>query len=247
MADIPVVGQIGARSPLPEPPDPTDALQTSLKNLLGEGGLLGNPLRPVLQQAINLMAGVGDEAEEAYQAALAPLRAAGAVVIPLIQDVYSKLPEDQYLTRWSVVQLVADLQTLDAIGFLERILSTPIPPERSPDPHSLTTVGEEVMIRTTAIEALARLSANGNTQALEAIRQQVRHQNRSVRIAAVTTLVEQGGDSVRQQLADLLPEDERSFVDIRRLAPSEVLQPDPTEHLLHPDIEKQFPDLPALP
>src|SRR5712664_2367427 len=124
-----------------------------------------NSLNERIVEAINRMGGTGDNAEAKYQASLDVLRKQSKKVASILAAEYRHLPEDQYLDRWSLVHLLAELKDVSALPVLDEILSSQIPPERSKDPHSFTTLGEEIMIRTTAIEAVARI-ADKNKQAL---------------------------------------------------------------------------------
>jgi hypothetical protein len=47
--------------------------------------------------------------------------------------------------------------------------ATPIPPERSKNPHSFSTVAEETILRTTAIEGIKYLAADGSEAAIESL------------------------------------------------------------------------------
>lgn len=100
------------------------------------------------------------------------------------------------------------------------------------------------MIRTTAVEALARLGGAGNAEAVSALEENALHDNRSVRIACITSLLEHGGPDVRERLRQILPEGDEALLDIRRLTPEQVTQPDPREHLAHPDRPRDVPGLP---
>src|SRR3712207_8247200 len=51
---------------------------------------------------------------------------------------------------------------------------TPIPLERSKDSHSFSTVAEETILRTTAVDGVEQLAAEGNDDAREADRKSTR-------------------------------------------------------------------------
>jgi hypothetical protein len=120
---------------------------------------------------------------------------------------------------------------------LNEIISTAIPPERSEDPHSFTTVGEEVMIRTTAVEALARLSAAGNQEALDSLLEHSGHANFSVKRASILAYLDHAGDKSRDQLVARLPRSDHFILDIKRADIREVPQPDPVATLKREEVE----------
>jgi HEAT repeat protein len=182
-----------------------------------------SPLNEQIVEAINRMGGGGENAEAAYQSSLDVLRRQAKKVISTVAVEYNELPEDQYLDRWSLVQLLAELKDAAALPALDEILSSPIPPERSKETHSFSTVGEEVMIRTTAIEAVTRI-AGKNKQALEILLKHTQHKNFSVKRAAIQGYLEQGGKDAREALLKSLPKKDHYILDIRRMDVREVPQ-----------------------
>jgi len=168
----------------------------------------------------------GEDAEETYQRYLNRLRDHIGDAVAELRSQYDALEEDQYVERWSLIQLLADMRHPASLPVLESVLRQPIPPERSSDPaHGLSTVGEEIMIRTTAVEALARLASDGNQEAKGLLLEQVRHEAFSVRRAAVQAITDSGDaqlqDQVRKELAGI--EDQR-LMNSRRLDVSSVPQ-----------------------
>lgn len=180
----------------------------------------------VADTVATLMNAAGDGAEQAYQDRLEELRADGDAVVAAVRATYEAFPEEAYLERWGTVQLLTDLRLGGAVDVLKTVLSQPIPPERSPDPaHGVSTVGEEVMIRTTAVEALARLAAAGDQAALEALRDNVSHEAFSVRRAAVQAIGELGDEQQVAYVRSTLGEEQASaLLAIRRLDVREAPQ-----------------------
>jgi hypothetical protein len=143
---------------------------------------------------------------------------------------YRTTPEDQYMDRWAQVHLLADLRNGAARPALDGILSTPIPPEKAPGPVTYSTVGEETIIRTTAIEGLTRLAAQeDDREALELLRKHMGHENFSVRSAAIQGYLEAAGEGARDELRRELPERDHFILDIRRVGVQEVPQPSVVE------------------
>lgn len=168
-------------------------------------------------EAINRMGGAGESAERCYQQSLDGLARRAKEVTQALAQEAELLAEDRYLDRWALVQLMAELKHEGALDPLDRLLSARMPEERSSDPHGFTSVGEEVMIRTTAVEALARLAADGSQRACELLLRHASHENFSVRRAAVQGYLAHGGKQAEETLRKTLPERDHVILAIRRI------------------------------
>jgi len=181
------------------------------------------------QTAIAQMSGAGPNAEDEYQATLQDLAADPQAAVAAITDMYGATPEDQYTERWSQIHLLSDLATPAALAVFEDLLSTPIPPEKMPGMVVYSTVGEETIIRTTAVEGIGKLAARGNSDALEMLRKYTQHESFSVRRAAIQAYIEVAGSDAREELRASLPEEDQYILDIRRANIQEIPQARP-EH-----------------
>ena len=197
-------------------------------------------IEALARNAIAAMSDQGPQAESRYQVALASLARQGDQAVSTVSGLYQATPESEYRERWSQVFLLTELHLAASVPVLEAILDTPIPPERMPGMITHSTVGEETVIRTTAIEGLERLAASGDESALALIRRQVSNDSLSVRRAAVQAYLAVSGPGARDELLDELPESDRFLVDIRRVEVHEV--PQPTL-----DIRSEEPDAPPPP
>jgi hypothetical protein len=202
-----------------------------------------DPLNELIVDAINKMGAVGEDAEKLYQDALDRLRPSADRVIDIVRAEYASMPEEQYLDRWSLIQLVTELRPPSSLRLLDDILGSAIPPEQSRNPHSFTTVGEEVMIRTTAVEALTRMAAEGDPQALALLLKYSRHPNFSVKRASVQGYLEHGGSKAQAELSRVLPKDEHFILNIRRTDVHDVHQAQGGLHLVCPDAQDDGPPL----
>jgi hypothetical protein len=189
---------------------------------------------------INRMGGAGEMAERCYQQALDGLARRAKEVVHALAEEADRLPEDRYLDRWALVQLMAELKHEGALEPLDRLLSSRMPEERSADPHGFTTAGEEVMIRTTAVEALTRLAADGSQRAGELLLRHATHENFSVRRAAVQGYLAHGGEKAEETLRQTLPERDHFILAIRRI---DVRQAQQAQGGLH--LKPKERDLPA--
>lgn len=78
--------------------------------------------------------------------------------VTLVAKTAGSLEQEAYEERWALTQLLVDLESPEAADALVELVRAPIPPEKAEDPsHGLSTVTEEVILRTTAIEGLGRL------------------------------------------------------------------------------------------
>lgn len=225
------------REQLSNTPDNSVAIQV-IPHPFGFKGSPNNPLNEQIVEAVNRMGGAGDNAEANYQTALETLLQNVTEVVSIVTLEYRDLPENQYLDRWSLIQLLTELGHPASIPLLGEILSSRIPPERSNDPHSFTTVGEEVMIRTTAVEALTQMSANENSEALELLIIHTRHENFSVKRSCIQGYLANGGENARETLLEVLPESEHFILNIRCEDVRNVPQPRGENYLVRPETDR---------
>jgi hypothetical protein len=199
-------------------------------------------LQALVVDAVNKMGGVGEDAEDNYQRALTALAQRADDAVDVIVTEYEALPEERYLDRWSLVHLLAELRQPAAAGALNRIITSRIPAEKARGSHDASTVAEEVMIRTTAVEGVVRLSADGLEEARKILLRHARNRTFSIRRASVQGLMETGTDADRKELRALLKErgDER-LLRIQRMDVREVPQPIGGRFVVHPDTKHEAP------
>lgn len=199
-------------------------------------------LNAAILEAVNRMGGAGDGAEDAYQRALAALKERADGAIDVIVDEYDSLPEEGYLDRWSLVHLLSELRSPAAVKALNRIVTSRIPAEKQKESHDSSTVTEEVIIRTTAVEGVVRLSADGVEEARTVLLRHARHRVFSIRRAAVQGLMETGTDDDRKQLRALLKErGDQGLLKIRRIDVREAPQAIGGRFVVHPDVKNEPP------
>lgn len=182
-------------------------------------------LNQQIVDAINYMGGMGDNAEEEYQSSLKTLKPAAKEVVRVISSEYKVLPETSYLDRWSLVYLMGELQESSALPMLGKILSTQIPKEKSKVLHEYSTRAEELMIRTTAVEAIKRIAESKDQKALDILLKLTNHKEFSVRRAAVQSYLEVGGRDARKELMETLSEENRQLLEIHRVDVRKIPQP----------------------
>lgn len=124
----------------------------TIPNISGDEGLYAR-----LTAAVEAMTAGGVRAEEAYLATLDRVRGDEEFAAVTVKTAQA-LDEDAYQERWALTQLAIDLEHPVVVEYLADLVRRPVPQERAEDPsHGLSTVTEEVILRTTAMEGLARL------------------------------------------------------------------------------------------
>lgn len=176
---------------------------------------------------IGAMTSSGERADVRYRRSLTRAsRDSGFVT--LVARTAATLEEEAYEERWALTQLLVDLESPDAAEALTDLVRAPIPPEKSKDPsHGLSTVTEEVILRTTAIEGLARLQrqeVDTTDTLLETISGS---EYVSLRRAAWFALVDGGRDDAVERARSILTDrDEAWITELKRIPVEEAPQAD---------------------
>jgi hypothetical protein len=182
-------------------------------------------LNTLIVNAINAMGAFGDDADMQYQKYVKQLKENSATKSILITE-YSDMGESQYLDRWSIIQLVSDIGDGSTLDFFNKVIKAKIPKEKSKELHSYSTVGEEVMIRTTAIEGISKLAANGNAEAVKSLLNHTNNENFSIKRAAIQAFIEVGGKDSIAILKKHLPKASLHLLEIKRTDVRNVPQAD---------------------
>ena len=172
---------------------------------------------------------------------------AGRVAVVLAAEL-SATPEDDYGTRIGLIQAAAQIQEPAMLPLLTETALAPMPTEKSENPHSFSTVAEETIIKTTAVDGVAALAADGSGEAVDALFEFLATTSFSVRRAAVSGLLAApGGREYRSQIADALPKEQRFLLDLARTSdPQRMLQPDPEATLSDAGRRSRKPAAPRL-
>jgi hypothetical protein len=229
-------------------PTPTGDAPDSFR--LGGAGETGR-LSPTGQLLMNFLAAVnaaGDDAEETYKRALEALRRKADEAIIEVARLENCCHAGDYPTRWGLIYAAAELRHPAALPFFRSVVLTPIPPERSPDPHS-STVAEETILRTTAVDGVADLARNGDKAAVEALFDFLAVPSISVKRAAVQGLLRvDQGESLRGRIEERLCPEDRFLLDIRPLDVRKAQQiGDPESQLSDEGRKASKPATPDLP
>ncbi|TET07135.1 MAG: hypothetical protein E3J86_13965 [Candidatus Thorarchaeota archaeon] len=195
----------------------------------------GSHVNDIVLEAINRMGGFGEEAEEQYQASLEELKEVAEEAISIVSSEYKSLSEEKYLNRWSLIHLISELRNPLSLEMMDEVLTTPIPPERSKVPKTYSTRADELMIRTTAIEAITRIASDGQQDALDLLLVHSRHKHFSIKRAAIQGYLKIRGDAGRAELLKSLPKSDHRILDIKRTDVREVPQAIGGEGLKFPD------------
>ncbi len=210
-----------------------------------------SPAGKLLSNFVVSMNQFGDNAQEVYEEALEAMRKRAGEVIVEIARALGNCHPDNYPFRWALIHAAAELRHPAAIPLLRNLVLTPIPAERSENPHSFSTVAEETILRTTAVEGMEFLATKGDEKeaVVENIFEFLKLPSLSVRRASVQALlVIDDSKKQRDRIARLLPDDQRFLLDIKRTKVEEVPQiEEPQRHLREAakQIEKESP--PRIP
>jgi len=230
-----------------EPPRSADSLNVN-PGASDTDPVSNSPAGRLLRDSLNLMNDPRAEAGERRADALSEMRQRAGDVVVEIAAAEAAADRENYPLRFQLVHTAAELKRPEALPFLRQFVRTRIPPERSSDPHSYSTVAEETILRTTAVEGVEQLAAEGNNEAREALFEFLRQDSLSIRRAAVQALLATGGEGMRRRIQQALPEQQRFLLDIRRVEPDEVPQiEDPQRHLKEQRRPGGTPPAPELP
>lgn len=207
-----------------------------------------SPAGQVLANLLKAMTGVGADAEERYARALDEARAQAADVMIEIARADRESDDGDYGLRWALVYAATQLATVESLPYLRSVVTTPIPPESSEDPHEFSVVTEETILRTTAIDGLEGLAAAGEPDAVDSLFTALAQPSLSMRRAAVQAiLASPNGEQWRGRISEILPPEQHFLIDIRRVGISDIPQVrDPRVHLVEGAGEESEPP-PLLP
>lgn len=176
-------------------------------------------------EALSVMTASGARAEDHYRKLLRSARRDDEFA-GILAKTAASTEEDAYEERWALTQLLVDLENPVAADYLADLVRRPVPEEKAEDPsHGLSTVTEEVILRTTAMEGLARLQRRGTETAevlLEAI---ASAEYVALRRAAWFALIDGKAEDAAKRARELLAErDEEWIADLKRIPVEEAPQ-----------------------
>lgn len=178
----------------------------------------------MLSHVLQSMNAWGDDAEDTYRAALEEARDHASGVVVEIARSFGCATEDDQALRWQLVHTAAELRHPAALPFLRSVALTPIPQERSPDPHA-STVEDETILRTTAVDGIAALTPECGEDAEQVLFSCVESPSFSVRRAAVQGLITSPrGDDLRDEIAACLPKEQQFLINLKRVQVQDVEQ-----------------------
>ena len=187
-----------------------------------------------LNDALGAMTASGPDADKDYSRALDQLKDDREFVI-LVFKTLEAVEESAYHERWALLQLAIDLQHPAAGEYLSEFVRRPIPEERAVDTaHGVSTVTEEVILRTTAIEGLARLFRRDFDATHVLLEVAGSSDYVAMRRAAWFALVDGGRDDALGRARELLKKSDYGWIaDLKRTPVQEAEQQDP--RLVYPE------------
>jgi hypothetical protein len=190
--------------PVTPTPQATDTLAPEAKPPYTEPGIAQAHLRNFLKA----MYAVGEDAEAEYQRALRDLRHNPEAIVSEIAVAYGASRARDYPGRWGLIFAAGELRHPAALPFLVNIAETPLPPEPAEPAHGFSIVGEETILRTTAIEAIGHFVEERRELATAALLRALKQPSLSIRRAAVQVLKKAGasGELIERIRAELPPD-----------------------------------------
>jgi hypothetical protein len=188
----------------------------------------------IIDNYLKTVNAVGENTEADYQSVQAALEKmkeyAGEVIVELARAEASCNRSD-YTLRWLLVHGASQMRHNSTLPFLRSLVLNPIPPEESEAPHSFSTVGEETILRTTAIEGISYLALQGDKHAVDALFEVLEISSISIRRAAIQALLSIDAN-LRDKIAEHIPLEFYYLLDVRPMQVTEVPQIEsPERHL----------------
>jgi hypothetical protein len=206
-------------------------------------------VKHLLDNFLQVMNQVGDDAEENYEKALSELRQRpDEAIIEIVRS--EKACDDlDYPTRWALLYTATEIKHPSSLPFLSDVVLTPIPPEHSKNPHSFSTVAQETILRTTAIDGIRYLAEQGNEEALKKLYEFIKLPSISMRRASIQAIFSARKDKeTRDRLAALLPSEQQFLLDIKPTDVRNVPQvKNPEVHLTESAKTREKNKQPMLP
>lgn len=217
-------------------PRVTDVLQSDLRDREAQasgGALIQNYLRSAFT--------FGDDAEERYRAALHALRERPDRAVAAIARALGEAPVEDFPTRSALIFAAGELSDPAALPLLVDLANEPIPPEPNPPAHGLGLAAHEIILRTTAVDAIGKLAREGDERAVEELLQFVESPVFSIKRAAVQAILKSKPSApVRRRVRAMLPPDLHFLLKLKAAAPGDVEQPDP-RRVLRDDVNEVAP------
>lgn len=229
-------------------PIPGSDMPDALRPGAGPVKLQFSPAGQVLMNYLAAINVAGDDADERYKIAVSAIREKAHDVVIEIARQENHCRAKDYPTRWGLIYAASELGHPAALPFFRSVVMTPIPPEESPDPHSFSTVAEETILRTTAVDGVARLASGGSKEAVEALFDFLDVPSLSVKRAAVQALMGvKQGESLRGRIEERLCPEYRFLLDVRPIDVRKVTQiTDPEQDLSDEGRRSSKPIAPDL-
>ncbi len=200
-----------------------------------------------LQDALSALFAGGADAQFRYDQAVDSLNRDPEPMMVAIAAAYGHCLATDYPQRHALVTAASRITLEGALPFLASVALSEIPPEAAKDPHSFSTVAEETIIRTSAVDAIARHATRGFQRAIDLLLRCVESPVFSIRRAAVTGLMASPeGHRLRPRLEELIPREQHFIFELKRVPVRDAIQvKDPTRHLAkrHEPFQGQKPPI----
>ena len=202
----------------------------------------------LLRNFLNVMNSFGDDAQEVYEEKLKELKKHAEDIMVEVVRAEGAADESDYPFRWALVHTASELKSPASLRFLKNLVFSPIPPEKSKDPHSFSTVAEETILRTTAVEGIENLAKMGNEEAQKTLFNFLELPSISIKRAAIQAIFATVSDEKKlEKMRSLMPREHHYLLEIKRVNVKDVPQiKEPQKDLKEgaTDTKKEPPKMP---
>jgi hypothetical protein len=197
--------------------------------------------RPLIQNYLRSAFAFGEDAEARHRAAVDALRERPDRAVAEIARALGETPVEDFPTRSALIFVTGELMDPAALPLLVDLANEPIPPEPNPPAHGLGTAAHEIILRTTAVDAIGRLARGGDEQASAALLELVGNSVFSIRRAAVQAILStKPAAAVRREVRAMLPADLHFLLTLKAASPADMEQPD-ARRVLRADVTETMP------
>ncbi len=195
-------------------------------------------------QAVTQLNDAGERGEHHYLHAVSLLRGCDDASATLLQ-LLSQAPESDPMLHWCLLYVLGDVGGVEAADYLVRFAVSPL--RENPRGCCEGPADTDLLLRTMAVEALGSIAERNGKAADHLLKLVKRKPARPVLIEAVKVSVALGR---REQVAELLADDLRWVVDIRKADCAEIQaepeREDGTERSFTPPLREHHAGKPSI-
>ena len=187
----------------------------------------------MIKAHIRTAMGNGIDAEALYQKSLDSLRVTAGASEELYAT-YKRAPEKEYFLRTMLVESLKELHAPSALQHLSDIANDKIPANLYPGEGEMNTRQDEIVIRVTAVEGIAKLAADSLMEAEKVLTALIKNEDLTIRQMAVKGYLHSAFGNAQEKIEVLrrqLPKEEQWYI---------TLDTTNIRQVKHPEMPAQF-------